>query len=272
MFPETAVVEADRMGHTRLGYLPRSRKWKEVIGLIVAGAGADQIANAIIRAAESGLMAAAHHTGLVEAFWSLTQLTQAAREQDFAAGLRSRGFNVPDNPSLPAILSAVSQNIDKAMPNNRGRTDLGEMAQSAAIEVTNQIVTGKASSLFGATAQDVQRAFRDLGTEKNFSGLGKQFFGHLTNKVLQSYASRECANHIGQGQRFANLAAKAAFDDAMNTHCRQASVIVQRFTGDWQSKQNWKNKDTGGITRKHVEGFAHQAMKKMVAELKEGNK
>ena len=260
------------MGHTRLGYLPRSRKWKEVIGLIVAGAGADQIANAIIRAAESGLMAAAHHTGLVEAFWSLTQLTQAAREQDFAAGLRSRGFNVPDNPSLPAILSAVSQNIDKAMPNNRGRTDLGEMAQSAAIEVTNQIVTGKASSLFGATAQDVQRAFRDLGTEKNFSGLGKQFFGHLTNKVLQSYASRECANHIGQGQRFANLAAKAAFDDAMNTHCRQASVIVQRFTGDWQSKQNWKNKDTGGITRKHVEGFAHQAMKKMVAELKEGNK
>lgn len=260
------------MGHTRLGYLPRSRKWKEVIGLIAAGAGADQIANAIIRAAESGLMAAAHHTGLVEAFWSLTQLTQAAREQDFAAGLRARGFNVPDNPSLPAILSAVSQNIDKAMPNNKGRTDLGEMAQSAAIEVTNQIVTGKASSLFGATAQDVQRAFRDLGTEKNFSGLGKQFFGHLTNKVLQSYASRECANHVGQGQRFANLAAKAAFDDAMNTHCRQASVIVQKFTGDWQSKQNWKNKDTGGITRKHVEGFAHQAMKKMVAELKEGNK
>jgi hypothetical protein len=272
VFPGTAVVEADRMGHTRLGYLPRSRKWKEVIGLIAAGAGADQIANAIIRAAESGLMAAAHHTGLVEAFWSLTQLTQAAREQDFAAGLRARGFNVPDNPSLPAILSAVSQNIDKAMPNNKGRTDLGEMAQSAAIEVTNQIVTGKASSLFGATAQDVQRAFRDLGTEKNFSGLGKQFFGHLTNKVLQSYASRECANHVGQGQRFANLAAKAAFDDAMNTHCRQASVIVQKFTGDWQSKQNWKNKDTGGITRKHVEGFAHQAMKKMVAELKEGNK
>ncbi|NUQ52550.1 MAG: hypothetical protein HUU19_07620 [Phycisphaerales bacterium] len=260
------------MGHTRLGYLPRSRKWKEVIGLIAAGAGADQIANAIIRAAESGLMAAAHHTGLVEAFWSLTQLTQAAREQDFAAGLRTRGFNVPDNPSLPAILSAVSQNVDKAMPNNKGRTDLGEMAQSAAIEVTNQLVTGKASSLFGATAQDVQRAFRELGTEKNFGELGKQFFGQLTNKVLQFYASRECANHVGQGQRFANLAAKAAFDDAMGLHCRQASVIVQKFAGDWQSKQNWQNRDTGGITKKHAEGFAHQAMKKMVAELKEGNK
>lgn len=260
------------MGHTRLGNLPRSRKWKEVIGLIAAGAGADQIANAIIRAAETGLMAAAHHTGLVEAFWSLTQLTQAAREQDFAAGLRARGFNVTDNPSLPAILSAVSANVDRAMPNNKGRTDLGEMAQSAAIEVTNRIVTERASSLFGATAQDVQKAFRDLGTEKNFGELGKRFFGQLTNKVLQFYASRESANHVGNGQRFANLAAKAAFDQAMDTHCRQAAVIVERFSGEWQSKQNWANKDTGGITRKHVEGFAHQAMKKMVDELKEGNK
>lgn len=54
-------------------------------------------------------------------------------------GLRRRALpatNVPDNPSLPAILAAVSQNVDRAMPNNKGRTDLGEMAQTAAAEVT----------------------------------------------------------------------------------------------------------------------------------------
>ncbi len=196
---------------------------------MAAGAGADQIANAVIHAAESGLMAAAHHAGLVEAFWSLTQLTQAAREKDFAAGLRARGFDVPDHPSLPAILAAVSQAVDRSMPNNKGRTDLGEMAHAAALETTNRIVTERASSLFGATARDVQRAFRELGTAKNFGELGKRFFGQLTNKVLQFYASRECANHVGPGQRFANLAAKAAFDEAMNTHCRQAAVIVQKF-------------------------------------------
>lgn len=260
------------MGHTRLGSLPRSRKWKEVVGLVAAGAGADQIANAVIRAAETGLMAAAHHTGLVEALWSLTQITQAAREGDFVAGLRARGFDVPDSPSLPAILSAVSAAVDRSMPNNKGRTDLGEMAHSAAVETTNRIVTERiSSSLFGATAEDVQRAFRDLGTEKNFGELGKRFFGQVTNKVLQFYLSRESANHVGEGQRFANLAAKAAFDDAMNTHCRQAAVIVERFAGEWQSKQKWEKKDSGGITREDVGRFAHVAMKKMVAELKEGN-
>lgn len=260
------------MGHTRLGNLPRSRKWKEVIALIAAGAGAEQIANAVMRAAETGLMAAAHHAGLVEAFWSLTQLAQAAREKDFAAALRGRGFNVPDNPSLPAILSAVSAAVDRGMPNNQGRTDLGEMAHSAAVEITNRIVTERVSSLFGATAQDVQRAFSALGTEKNFGELSKRFFGQVMNKVLQFYVSRESANHVGQGQRFANLAAKAAFDDAMNTHCRQASVIVEKFAGEWQSKRNWEKKDAGGITREDAGRFAHVAMKKMVDELKEGNK
>lgn len=56
-------------------------------------------------AAESGLMAAAHHTGLVEAFWSLTQLTQAARPHSLPGCVRR--VDAPDNPSLPAILSAV---------------------------------------------------------------------------------------------------------------------------------------------------------------------
>lgn len=40
------------MGHVRLGSLPRSRAWKEVVGLITAGADVSQIANATIRAAD----------------------------------------------------------------------------------------------------------------------------------------------------------------------------------------------------------------------------
>lgn len=66
------------MGHTRLGNLPRTRKWQEVVGLIAIGAGADQIANAVIRAAEQGLMQAAHHKGLVEAFWSLSAAAETS--------------------------------------------------------------------------------------------------------------------------------------------------------------------------------------------------
>ena len=40
------------MGHIRLGLLPRTRAWKEVVGLIVAGADVSQVAAATINAAE----------------------------------------------------------------------------------------------------------------------------------------------------------------------------------------------------------------------------
>lgn len=259
------------MGHTRLRCLPRTRKWNEVISLIAIGASVDQVANAAMRAAEAGLMAAAHHKGLVESFWLLTQVAAAAREHDFASALRARGLEVPDQPTLPSILAAVTDAIDQSMPNSRGRTDLGEMAQCAAAETINKIVTDRTSSLFGSTPSDIQKAFRELGTVKNFGLLARRFFGQLMNRVLQFYVSRESANHVGSGQRFATLASKAAFDDALDVHCRQASVIVERFAGEWASKRTWEKGEIG-IERSDAKDFAHVAMRKIVDELKEGSK
>ena len=40
------------MGHIRLGDLPRTRKWQQVVALLEVGAGAAQLANATISAAE----------------------------------------------------------------------------------------------------------------------------------------------------------------------------------------------------------------------------
>ena len=79
------------MGHTRLGNLPRTRKWQEVVALIEGGAGCAQVANATITAAERGLNLAAEDKGLVETLWLLTQLPLAARHDDFAGALRSVG-------------------------------------------------------------------------------------------------------------------------------------------------------------------------------------
>ena len=47
------------MGHMRLGDLPRTRKWQQVVGLIEGGAGTAQLANATISAAERGLIVVA---------------------------------------------------------------------------------------------------------------------------------------------------------------------------------------------------------------------
>ena len=80
------------MGHIRLGNLPRTRKWQQVVALIEGGARASQIANATIVAAENALELAAKDEGLVETVWLLTKLPLAAKSTDFAQKLQSSGL------------------------------------------------------------------------------------------------------------------------------------------------------------------------------------
>jgi hypothetical protein len=256
------------MGHTRLGDLPRTRKWQDVVSLIAGGAGAAQIANGLIRAADRGLQLATEHKALVEAFWLLTQLPIAAKERDLAAALRERGLRLADSPGLMDVVAAVSEAVDERLPNNAGRTDLGEMAQAAASEAIVQVVTERTQSLFGTTPEDVKTGLARLGTVKQFGAFARQFYARLTEKVLQYYVSRATASHVGgQELRFPTLAAKAEFDKALALHCREASKIVETFAGEWFSKTKWVNE---GMSRDDAARFAHVAMRKMVDELKAG--
>lgn len=255
------------MGHIRLGNLPRTRKWQQVVALIEGGAGTAQIANATITAAKKGLKLAAEDKGLVETIWLLTQLPLAARSDNFAQALQSTGLDVSDSPSLMEVIGAFSDAIDKKLANNGGRTDLGEMAQMAASETMAEIIGSRTQSLFGTTPDDVKNAFSKLATNKQFSIFARDFFSRLTNKCLDYFVSRAVAHHVGEGRRFRTLAQQGEFTKALGTHSREASRIVEDFSGGWFSKTNWEKK---GISRQDAAGFAHVAMKKIVAELKEG--
>jgi hypothetical protein len=255
------------MGHIRLGELPRTRKWQQVVGLIEHGAGAAQIANATVAAAEKGLNLAADDAGLVETIWLLTQLPLAARTDDFSGALRQAGLDVSTAPSLLEVVGAFSDAVDARLATTGGRTDLGEMAQMAAAETMSRLVGARTQSLFGTSAQDVQTAFSGLATNRQFSVFARDFFGRLTEKCLDYFLSRTYAHHVGEGRRFTTLAQQAEFSRALELHCREASKIVEVFSGGWFSKTNWEK---GGITRKEAAGFAHVAMQKISAEVKAG--
>jgi hypothetical protein len=255
------------MGHIRLGNLPRTRKWAQVVALIGVGADTAQIANATITAAEKGFKLASEDKGLIETVWLLTQLPLAAKTDNFTKSLRNAGLNVSDSPGLMEIVGAFSDAVDRRLANNRGRTDLGEMAQMAASETITKHIGNRTQSLFGTTPDDVKNAFSKLATNKQFSTFAREFFSRLTNKYLDYFVSRATSYHVGEGRRFATLAQQGEFNKALERHCAEASKIVEEFSGGWFSKTNWEQK---GIDRQHAAGFAHVAFKKLVAELKQG--
>ena len=256
------------MGHIRLGSLPRTRRWQEVVALIAGGAQAAQIANATIRAAERILSTAFHDVGLRDSLWLFLQLPLAARADDFRQSLDHLGLSVSHATGLMDILGAFADAIDERLANNCGRTDLGEMAQMAAVETFAEVISPQTQGLFGSTWENVQQAFARLATPGQVSHLGRRFFARLIYKFLDFYLSRALTDHVGQGRRFATLKQVADFSHALETHCGEAARIVEIFSGEWFAKHHWETR--GDISRELVAKFAHGAMRKLIDELKEG--
>jgi hypothetical protein len=254
------------MGHIRLGELPRTRKWEQVVELIKRDGDAPAIAAAALDAAEKGFQKAADDEGLGRATWLLTQIPLAARDLNFVDRLRALGVTVEGAPGLAELVGAFTDAIDAQMRRAGGHTDFGEMAQMAAAETLTKILGERSRSLFGTSPTDVQRELAALATTKQFGTLARDFFGRLTRRYLTFYLSRELSNHVGGERRFAGMAEHAEFNAALDLHCRQASKIVEEFAGSWFSKTNWER----GISPDDVRGFAWVALKKLRAELRKG--
>ena len=255
------------MGHLRLGDLPRTRKWKEVVALLGYGAEAEQLAIATIDAAEQAFAVAANDPGLVESLFILTQIPLAARSEDFIRSLREAGLNVSATPTLMEVLGAVADAVDGRLARKGGRTDLGEMAEMAAVETLSASCANRTPGLFSTPTADLQQAFSALATSANCSVFARSFFARLTERYLGYFLSRAYSHHVGEGKRFSTLAQQGSFEAALKRHCHEASVIVETFAGEWFSKTKWEK---GNIGRDDASGFAYVALKKICAELKAG--
>lgn len=255
------------MGHTRLGELPRTRAWREVVGLIGIGASASQIANAVLHAAQRGLNLGVDHRGLIEAVWHLLQLPIAARQSDFHDALQAMEVRVRDPITLFELVGGVSDAIDRHMANCTGRSDLGELAQMAASETLVEMIAPKADGLFGMPPDAVQRTLASFATTAQMGKLMRCYYAKLLDKTLAYYVSRATAQFIGDDARFVSLASKAAFDQSLTLHCHEASVITERYSGEWFSNARYER---GTIHREAAAAFAYTALRKLTDELVAG--
>lgn len=252
------------MGHVRLGRLPATRKWNDVVALLGGGAPVGDIAGASAEAAEASLSAARDDPALLRAVWLLMQLPLAARSGDFEASLAKLGLDVPNNPGLSDLLGAIAESVDRHATLAGGRTDLGELAQSALVQSLASVVGGELPQLFGSTAEDVRSALGRFAGKSSFGRLARDFLATLTLKHLDYYLSRSVPDLVGAESGFSDIADHSRFNEALELHCREASRIVEDFAGAWFSKTQYES----GISPEKARGFAFVALRKIGAELK----
>ena len=253
------------MGHSRIGTLPATRRWKDVVRLIADGANVDKVADATLRAAERAFAWVQDDAGFREAANLLVQIGLAAGSKNPTAALAAIGMPLSETTSAAEVAVVLGETLDQRIAALRQRSDFGEKAANALISTVVEHIKGELPTLIPPTPSDVSAALKGAGREKGFGELARSFFGKVTAECLDYFLSKALATKLGDGQRFATNNQISEFMQAMRTHCGEASEITQDFAGEWFSKHRYE--EGGTISRESAEGFAWYAMQKMRAEL-----
>jgi hypothetical protein len=259
------LAEANLMGTQRVGTLPDTAPWRRVVGLIADAADVAVICAATTEAALQGLEKARRDEGLAFSFFLLARFALASSEDDFAGALCDERLNVSDHPDVFDLASAFSETVDQRLFLTRSRTDLGEMAQLAAVEALTALLGQRSADLFGTTPAEVRREAKRLSTERGFGTLAHEFFACFTQRFLIYHLSRELPLHIGGNGRFADPEQHNSFVDQLKVHCREAAAIVRDFASDWYGKA--LSPKGRSITRTSARGFVSHALTKLHHQL-----
>ena len=263
------------MGHTRLGAIPKSRKWNEVVEQVTGSGLTGSATSAVVNigaiaaqtldAAQGALDRATDDPGVRYTFYLLTQVALAARNPDWEDALGRHGIHLSNESTVFDLTAEVQDAIDRHIRQNPlGASDLSEIAQQSAGEVITSLAGTRTASLFGDSSTDVRDAMRSLSTKKGFGELGQRFFGRFVARFLNFYLSRVTAANLGS-PRLQDLGDIAKFNESLRSHCDQSARIVRDFCGAWYSKTEFEK----GINFDNTSRFLAVAMQKLRSELEQ---
>lgn len=254
------------MGHTRLGQIPKSKKWSVVVDSVLVSLADEQLAASVpaiasqtLSAASSGMLRAAADPGLVYSFYVLAQLGLAGRGTPIEGSLP---FEPLQQESLFSLLGEVQLSIDDYVLAHGGSTDYSEMAQHAAGDALLDALEPTSVSLFGSGADELRAGLRTLSSGSAFADLSQQFFGDFLSRFLNFYLSRVTT----RASEYEGFRQVLEFNQELRQYSYQSAAIVRDFASAWVSKTAYLE----GITLENTRRFMAVAVKKLAAELARG--
>lgn len=256
------------MGHIRIGVLPKTRKWKQVISLLNSKeSSTSEIAAETAKAAKDFFIQKRFDPSLAFSYWLLTQITYRAKQDDYISALRKIDLDISKVKNSFDFVGQVA-NFSKNQIKERGESfPISDIAQLALREVLTESVGEVSKSLFGTTLDDIRGACRRYSSPGQFSKLARLYFSKVFTRGLKFLIDKESANNVGIGEKFENVFDLSDFNTALEAYCYQSAKIVEKFAEGWYSKRNWQ----GDISEKDAQGFVAVAVDKFQAEIAREN-
>ena len=168
------------MGHIRLGTLPLSKKWREVVDLIATDASVEEIAEAAADASDKDLSRASRDPRLQFVSDLLVRLPLLARAPRFEDALADLDIDGSDLASVTGLLAGLDRAIDRNNFDLRGSSDAGEPAKAALLESLSVQLRDRLPTLFEPTPQEIRKALASFASGDAFAWLARDFFARLS--------------------------------------------------------------------------------------------
>lgn len=243
------------MGHERIGYLPKSKKWRKIVEEIAKYSTEDDSISKIAHQTTKNIIllynSIATDHGVLAAFKFLILLSQSGGRNESSQFLANQGISLPTNFNLLELSRAISKFIYTDADSNEYST----FASHALIATVSQWIRKnqvQQKIIFGGN----QNSFEDWSSASNGSGfceLSRMFFSNFTDNFLRYFLEREASANIN------NLFDRDSFNkklyehvDEVSKYAFETSKITQSFAAGWFNKNAINEIPSDEIIQKFV--------------------
>jgi hypothetical protein len=249
------------MGHERIGALPRTRCWRNIVEQIgvSGGASADtaEIAANTVNNVRDRLDNMHLDAGVKAAFEFLVLLSVSARSDDPGGELAVAGIMLP--AKVTPLTLAIE--LSKWISERRDSLEYAQIAQQAAADAIGGWYDQQNSSaqqrLF-EISDDRFDAWRVATTGRGFCGVARLFFAHLTERYLNYFLEREASSQLS------SIEQRDQFNRGIRQHSYETAKITQSFAAGWFNT----HAANGAPSEQSVEAFLRLAFQKIRDELR----
>ncbi len=254
------------MGHERIGYLPKSKKWRTIVEEVANfSANEDiiaQIANQTTKNLISRFKQIESDHGVFAAIKFLVLLTHSVKQKNASEFLAKHGINLPSNFNLLSL----SKSIKEFIASNTDSREYSAFARQALIETVsewskkNEI---QQKILFDSNKNSFEE-WQSAASGSGFCELSRMFFANFTENYLKYFLEREASAKIN------NLFDRDTFNKELEFHLNQiskhafeTSKITQSFSAGWYNK----NVKDSLPSNEKIKGFISYGFGKINSEL-----
>lgn len=253
------------MGHERIGILPRTKPWIEVISQIEefpTSNSTREVAKKTIENVRSRFKNIEEDKGVQAAFKFLVLLSYSSKHEEPSEYLVSKGIDLPENFSPIKLAKSVSDWTESNVQSN----EYAAVAKQAAIDAISDWYNEHETKQVNLFTSDTNPAeiWKDAAEGAGFCELSRLYFSNFTESYLKYFLEREASaslNSVSERDRF-NKELEHHIED-ISKHAFETSKITQSFAAGWFNK----NAKETPPSDKEINGFLSFAFKKMRDEL-----